>query len=147
MSRGDKLKEGTLWQRNCAAEIAALDDALTAYSLTSGVYTPNLTNVANLDGSTAYQCQYMRVGSVVTVSGRVDMDATLTATVTQLDMTLPIASDLGTNDCAGVAACTTIASLSAGIFAEATGNKARFQFVSVGVANDPFLFTFTYRIV
>src|SRR5688500_4743620 len=36
--------------------------------LTSGTYTPTLTNTTNLDGSTAYECQYLRVGNTVTVS-------------------------------------------------------------------------------
>jgi hypothetical protein len=45
----------------------------------SGSYTPTLVNVANLDASTAYSCQYVRVGSVVIVSGQVDVDPTAAA--------------------------------------------------------------------
>src|SRR5439155_66361 len=44
--------------------------------LASGTYTPTLTNSVNVAASTAYTCQYLRVGSVVTVSGQMDIDPT-----------------------------------------------------------------------
>lgn len=75
-----------------------------ATALDYGTYTPTLTNTTNITGSSAYQAQYMRVGNVVTVSGKVDIDPTTTATVAELRMTLPIASSMGADNlCAGVA--------------------------------------------
>ena len=40
-------------------------------TLAAGTYTPTLTNVTNLDSSTAYEAQYIRIGGTITVSGNV----------------------------------------------------------------------------
>ena len=114
----------------------------------SGVYTPTLTNVANLDASTAYECQYMRIGSTVTVSGRVDIDPTLTATSTQLGISLPIASNLGaTEDCAGTAFASGIAGQGAAILGDAANNRAQLQFISTDLTNQAMYFSFTYQVI
>lgn len=116
--------------------------------LAAGTYTPTLTNVANLDASTAYSCQYMRVGNVVTVSGRVDVDPTTTLTSTQLGISLPIASNLANaNECAGSAACPAIAGQSAAILGDATNDRAIMQWLAGDVTNQPMYFSFTYRII
>lgn len=116
--------------------------------IVSGVYTPTLTNVLNLEGSTAFQCQYMRVGSVVTVSGKLSLDPILTATSTQLGISLPIASNIGANeDCAGMAFAPTIAGLGGAILGDATNDRALLQFISSDPNNNALYFTFTYRIL
>jgi len=58
----------------------------------SGTYTPTVAGLANVDVTTANECQYMRVGDVVTVSGRISIDATATGTLTRVSCSLPIAS-------------------------------------------------------
>lgn len=119
-----------------------------ALATASGVYTPTLTNVANLDASTAYQCQYLRVGSVVTVSGKVDIDPTLTATSTQLGISLPIGSNIGTaEDCCGTAFSSGIASQGSAILGDAANNRAQLQYISTDTTNQAMYFTFTYRII
>lgn len=120
----------------------------TFANITSGTYTPTVTNVANLDGTTAYECQYLRVGNVITVSGRVDVNPTLTATATQLGISLPVASNFGAlEDCAGTAFAPAIASQGAGIFADTANDRAMFQYVAGDVTNQAFYFTFTYGII
>jgi hypothetical protein len=115
---------------------------------TSGTYTPTLTNVANLDASTAYEAQYMRVGNTVTVSGKVDVDPTLTATSTQLGISLPVASNFGTQqDCGGVAFCPAIAAMGAAILADRTNDRAQLQFVSSDVNNNSLFFIFSYQVI
>lgn len=114
----------------------------------SSVYTPTLTNVANLSASTAYECQYSRVGNTVTVSGRVDVDPTTTLTSTQLGISLPIASNFGaTEDCAGVAYAPGIAAQGAGILADATNDRAQMQWMAADVTNQAMYFTFTYQVI
>ena len=114
----------------------------------SGVYTPTLTNVANLDASTAFQCQYMRVGATVTVSGKVAVDPTLTATTTQLGISLPIASNIGAEeDCCGTAAAKAIAGQSAGILGDATNDRAQMEWKAGDITNQSMYFSFTYRII
>lgn len=116
--------------------------------IAQGTYTPTLTNVANLDASTAYSCQYMRVGNTVTVSGRVDIDPTLTATSTQLGISLPIASALANaNELGGASASPAIVSQSAAVLGDATNDRAQLQYMSTDVTNQAMYFTFSYRIL
>jgi hypothetical protein len=117
----------------------------------SGTYTPTLTNTTNVAASTTGVCQYMRVGSVVTVSGQLSIDPTSAAADTVIRMTLPIASDFSgsTRTCAG-----TFASLS-NVYGEVgcilalsnvTG-QAEFRSRPSSASNTSFSFSFTYRII
>lgn len=117
--------------------------------LAGSTYTPTLTNVANITASTAYQCQYLRVGTTVTVGGKVDIDPTAGATLTQLGISLPIASNFGANeDCGGAAAAPVVAGYSAAILGDAANNRAELQFTTgADVANRSWWFTFTYEII
>lgn len=76
-------------------------DATNAYwtnapasSVSSGSYTPTLTNVTNVAASTAYDTAWMQVGSTVNVGGRVQIDPTATGSIS-LGMTIPVASNFG----------------------------------------------------
>lgn len=114
----------------------------------SGTYTPTLTNVANLDGSTAYECQYMRVGNTVTVSGKADVDPTAGATLTQLGISLPITSNIGSEqDCCGTANAAAVASMSGAILGDSANDRAEMRFVSVDTTNKGMYFTFTYQVI
>lgn len=118
------------------------------YGVNGGTYTPTLTNVANLDASTAYQCQYFQVGTVVTVSGKVDVDPTLAATSTQLGISLPVASNIGAaEDCAGTAFSPTIAGQGAAILGDAANNRAQMEWISGDITNQPMYFVFVYEVI
>lgn len=120
----------------------------TFANMLSGTYTPTLTNVANLSASTAYQCQYTRVGNVVSVSGRVDIDPAAPTTSTQLGISLPVASNLGaTEDCAGVAFSPGIAAQGAAILGDATNNRAQLEYIAADITNQPMYFQFQYEII
>jgi len=117
-------------------------------TLAFGTYTPTLTNVANLDGSTAYECQYMRVGGVVTVSGKVDIDPTAATTLTRLGISLPIASNIGAaEDVGGTAAATAVTDAPAGILGDVANNRAELSYICVDTTNHVMHFTFTYRVI
>lgn len=119
-----------------------------ARDVKSGTYTPTLTNVANLSASTAYSCQWLRVGDSVTVSGRVDIDPTLAATSTQLGISLPVASALANaNEVGGTAFATSVAGQGAAVLADATNDRAQMQYVSGDVTNQAMYFQFTYRVI
>ncbi len=121
--------------------------APSAGAMTSGRYTPVLSNVLNLDSSAAFECQYMQVGSVVTVSGRVDIDPTAPGT-TQLSISLPVPSNfVKAEDCAGAAACPSIAGQSASIQGSAGTNHALMQWVAVDITLQSMFFTFTYSVL
>lgn len=121
--------------------------AIPTNTLYAGTYTPTLTNVANLDASTAYACQYLRVGQVVTVSGKVDVDPTAGA-ATQLGISLPLASNFGNaQECGGAAFASGIAGQGAAIRADATNDRAEMVWVAVDLTNQPMYFSFTYQMI
>lgn len=113
-----------------------------------GTYTPTLTNVANLDASTAYACQWSVDGNIVSVSGKVDVDPTLGATLTKLGISLPIASILTLiQQCAGVAFASGIAGQGAAILGDIANARAQMEWISADVTNQPMYFTFSYQIL
>lgn len=121
--------------------------AATLPILDYGKYTPTLTNVANVAASTAYPCKWMRIGNVVTVSGRVDVDPTAAAS-TQLGISLPVASNFGAaEDAAGTAFCPAVAGQGAAILADAANNRLQMQWVAVDVTNQSMYFTATYEVI
>lgn len=115
----------------------------------SGTYTPTLTNTTNVAASTAYACQYMRVGNVVTVSGRVNIDATTTATNTTLGVSLPVASNFAAAQNAGgtFSPSSAAQSVSGVIFADSTNDRASFRILIDSAAAADYYFTFTYQVI
>lgn len=122
------------------------------FNFSYGTYTPTFTNVANVAASTPLECQFLRIGDVVTVSGICDIDATAALTLTRLGISLPIASNFANaRECGGVAA--SLASFvdvaaAGGILADATNNRAELSFFAgVNASNASYSFHFTYRII
>ena len=115
--------------------------------LASGTYTPTLFNVTNITTTTAYACQYMRVGSVVTVSGAIGVDA-VGAGATEVGISLPIASNLAVDEqCTGTAYSVSIVSEGAAILGDTTNDRAAMTWnTSTGTASK-YYFTFTYQII
>jgi hypothetical protein len=126
----------------------AVGNGGTAVTVPSGVYTPTLFNTLNMTASTAYQCQWMRVSDRVIVSGSVDVDPTAPATVTQLGISLPVASDLGAaTDLSGTAFANRIASMGAAILGDSANDRAIMEWVSTDVTNQGMWFIFMYRVL
>lgn len=86
-----KLSGGRLYGTALHNNAAGMAGTTNEY-VGSGTYTPTLTNSANVTGSTAYIAQYIRVGNVVHVTGKVDIDPTATLTATEVRISLPIAT-------------------------------------------------------
>lgn len=131
------------------ATTAATASAVAGANVTGdGTYTPALTSVANVTASTPYVCQYYRVGNQVTVSGKVDIDPTAGATLTQLGISLPIASNFGAAENCGGTAVAAVPSYAASIAADLTNDRAQLDYTTVfDVANRSFFFSFTYRVI
>jgi hypothetical protein len=144
----DSTGETAYLQANGTLSVASLSvGGLSATNSASGTYTPTLTNTTNLDASTPYEAQYMRVGNTVTVSGRVDADPTAAA-LTQLRISLPVASNLGANeDLAGVAFSPDVAGQGAAIRASATADTAIMEWTAVDTSNRAMYYTFTYAVI
>lgn len=113
----------------------------------SGTYTPTLTNVANVTSSAAFVCQWMRVGSVVTVSGKVDIELSAPATPTELGVTLPIASNFASEEQCGGTSLSEANATSIRILADSVNNRASFQANGGTATNDSYSFIFTYSII
>lgn len=112
-----------------------------------GTYTPTLTGVTNVAASTAYACQYLRVGAMVIVSGQVDVDPTGAGAV-QLGISLPVASNFANAyECGGTAFAAAVASLGAAIVGDPTNNRAEMQWVAVDTSNRAFAFSFAYQVI
>ena len=130
------------------AESGSYADLVDEPTLASGTYLPTLTGVANVAASTAYQCQWSRVGNIVTVSGKCDLDPTAPAAATQLGIELPVASNLGAaEDCAGAAFASGIAGQGAAIRGDATNDRAELVYVSGDITNQSMFFLFQYEVL
>lgn len=133
---------------DCTVSSLGAMNCTNGTSITSGTYTPTLTNVTNVTASTAYLSQYLRVGSVVTVSGKVDIDTTLAASsATELGISLPVASNFAAEeDLGGTGTSDAVASLSARIKADGTNDRASLVEKSISLTNDSYAYSFTYLI-
>lgn len=111
-----------------------------------GTYIPTLTNGTNLAASTSRQATYLRVGNSVTVAGQIDVDPTTAATLTQVDISLPIASNFTTAfQLGGVGALYQDASVV--IQGSAANDRAECYFKPGTTANTTMTYQFTYQIL
>jgi hypothetical protein len=121
--------------------------SLNTSFITAGTYTPTLTGVTNVTGTTAYACQYMRVGNVVTVSGKLNIDFTSTG-LTEVGISLPIASSISNDfEVAGVGSTSENSNLTGAIGGDATNNRAHFGLFTGSSSSYNFYFTFTYQVL
>lgn len=115
--------------------------------VTSGHYTPTFTNVANLDASVPLQAQWLRIQNVVTVSGGLTVDPTSSGVITQLGISLPIASTLtNLSDCTGTANARALQETAA-IYADTTNHRAMLQYLANDPGNAYMSYVFCYTII
>lgn len=121
------------------------DPALTNL-VSSGLYVPTLTSVANIASSSPFQCHYIVNGDVVTVSLKVTITPTAAAsTTTQLGVSLPIASNLAaTEDATGT--LVSQFNVVAAVLADATNDRVTVQFASTNTSANVLYGQFSYRI-
>lgn len=114
-----------------------------------GIYTPTLTNVANVAGSTAFACQWQRVGNVVTVSGRIDIDPTAASVNTEIGLSIPVPSNFASDAaCCGSASPWAIAGVSAAILGDSVNDRAVLKYLNAAdVAARAWFFHFTYLVI
>lgn len=119
----------------------------TLIDLKAGTYTPTLTNTTNIDASTSYQAQYMRIGNVVSVSGKVDIDPTAAGSVT-LGISLPIASNLTNNeDVGGVLTNSATSAMTLAIRANTANDRAEAIGNATPTTNSPCYYIFQYEVI
>jgi len=127
-------------------------------SLTGGItgtniyntYTPTLTGVTNVAASSANVSGWIRIGNAVLVFARISVTATASATVTDIDCSLPVASNFSSSSqCVGAGAIFTGAAEVAviGVQANTTDDRATFRYVSTSTAARSFTVMFGYIVI
>lgn len=112
----------------------------------SGFYTPTLTGVSNVDSSTAYDAQWIRIDNVVTVFGVVDVNTTAAAS-TELGISLPIPSNIqGVEGAVGTAASPG-ASQSGGVQGDAVNDRAQMVYNAVSGSNETMMYNIMYTLI
>jgi len=120
-------------------------------TVSSGIYTPTLTAVANISSTQANQCQWMRIGNVVNVSGIVTINVICSTgnTLTLLYISLPFASVFYAPNNVGGTAFAQIGSFpgqGAIITANTTNNKAQLEFIAGERGTVDLSIVYTYLI-
>lgn len=120
---------------------------VTGYTPVSGTYTPTLVNATNVAASTAFACQYVKVKSTVTVTGKANVDPTSAASNTVLGISLPIASNFtDANDLVGHGT-NNDASTRFYVEGDTANDRASLTMVPTGAGNAGCYFSFTYQIL
>jgi hypothetical protein len=114
---------------------------------TTNTYTPTITNVTNVTSSAPTLCNYMRVGNMVIVYGRVDLNIT-SAEAVFIGISLPIASAfVAETDLHGTSS-SDLNNISAGaVYADATNDRAQLTAVSSSTGSHTVYFSFMYTVL
>lgn len=116
--------------------------------ISSGTYTPTATEVTLIDIITAYEAQYMRVGSTVTVSGNLLLTLDSGNTEGVFRLSLPINSTVAdTTDLAGSAVCTSGGDTYVAQIKGGTANNATFEVNWGGGSALVYSYSYTYQII
>ena len=140
--------DGRIWGTAIHNNASSVSGTTKQY-ICSGTYTPALSNITDITSSSANECQWLRVGNVVTVCGSVNVTPTTDATLSEIDMTLPIASTFTGGDCIGTIFfndTSTGADLGDNGILDAS-TKAKINFRSdFGLHSGKIYFHYTYQI-
>ncbi len=134
-----------------AKKFAVLDanaNVVIPQNASCGIYTPTITNGANVAASNASPAFWMRVGDMVQVTGKMQIDPTAAATDTILTLSLPIGTDIvDPTDLAGVVGATNGAQYGVGyINGDAATDTAVINISFVGTANSNVGYQFSYMV-
>lgn len=131
-----------------ASDAATARTNLGVVESSSGTYTPTLTNVTNVAASSSPTGFYTRVGDVVHVAVAFNVDPTAGSTLTELGVSLPIASNIGSvNHVHGTAVGLAVASLCGYFTGDVTNDRATFAFINADTGNRTWKGVFMYRII
>ena len=137
---------------------AGLYDALTRntstgvvekISMSSGTYTPTLTNTTNVASSSVNSAFYTRVGNIVTVYYSFSITPTAGgSTSTQLDISLPIASNFTTAHEANGSGGTQASNLTYGVInADSTNDRVSLFMIANSTAGSTYTGSFSYQVL
>lgn len=120
----------------------------TTGEICSGTYTATLTNGANVAASTFASAKYYRVGNLVTVIMRLNVDPTTSGNLTEVGLSLPIASNLASvGDCVGISAHAETISARNYIDADTSNDRCVFHFTPSYGSNEAVFPMFSYEVL
>lgn len=125
------------------------ESARDTLDIEEGTYTPTFTNTSNVSSfGTVNSASYMRVGDMVTVSGRVYVNPISANVNTQFRMTLPVSTTFSLfAELGGVLYSKNSQSLGGAILADTTYEQARFQYINTSdIYGREFAFIYMYRL-
>jgi hypothetical protein len=141
----------TLLVHNTDSSVAQipLSTLFTDANVTSGTYTPTITNGANVASSTGRKTHWHRIGDEVFVEGTVDVTATAGATITAFNISLPtgISTFGSVYDLSGHMGVTASTGTSGGISADTGSGNASVSYYAPGTATFSIGFSFSYTYV
>lgn len=123
-------------------------DIPTTY-VNGGTATPTGTAGTNVDAVTPYTLHWTRVGTTVTFSGTVDIDATVGSGGAIIELSLPIASDFAaTTDAAGTVVQGTAPSGTSGwVSGSVANNRLVLTVTAVSTSAATYFFTGSYTVL
>jgi len=141
----------TLLVHNTDSSVAQipLSTLFTDANVTSGTYTPTITNGTNVASSTGRKTHWHRIGDEVFVEGTVDVTATAGATITAFNISLPtgISTFGSVYDLSGHMGVTASTGTSGGISADTGSGNASVSYYAPGTATFSIGFSFSYTYV
>jgi hypothetical protein len=123
-------------------------DRLAGGTVTSGTYTPTLTNELNVSGaSNDGDAQYTRIGNIVTVYGSVSFTQTSSGNCL-IGISLPIASNFTVNTQAyGVGVSFKTVSTNSVVSSDSINDRASLSFIANSGDLQTFRYSFSYQIL
>jgi hypothetical protein len=111
----------------------------------SGEYTPIVGATSNVTTAEVQNALWSRVGNIVTVSGHIGIDPIAPATLTQINLSLPIVSNLVNFSLAGTMTSGTAAGMGGYILAD--GTQSLMRFISSDISQQGWCYTYQYKII
>lgn len=126
--------------------LSATSVSISSGSIESGTYTPTGSAVNKVTSVTPDAAQYLRVGSVVTVSGRVTVDITSAGSSVRWELSCPITTSHSTSSAGGTFDQDDVSN--GGVIKGTSGtNNVRFTMNAASSGSNVFYYHFTYRII
>lgn len=144
---GDAIvKKGLCVAGNTILKEVHCDDLFIGeHKVRSGIYHSDISSNKNVDYFVSYDCQYMQVGNIITVSGRADVEP-LKEGSTHIQLSLPIQANFKDSHHLSGTGTSHDGLISAVCFGDQVTNRAQISYQATTTDRVALFFTFTYRV-
>ena len=137
------LSGGTGISYTPASGVIALDPDYIA----SGLYTPTFTVINNIAQVVAHRCYYHRIGSIVSVTGAMEIRSTAAGSYSDLNISIPVPSVFTIQDNAWGTLTSNTNPGTSGAVSGVAGGKVVLSYIPVVNTLTFILFEFKYEVV